>query len=105
MMEKTLVELRSDLARLGLSRRPESAVLEDHLSALFETMRLLVEGDGERRPVSVDDQRAFFERHIEPWVPDLCTALRQTPLANFYLPVSEFTQLFVAIERDSFAIG
>ena len=34
---------------LGLARKPDSAILEDHLSALFETMRLLIEGDGERR--------------------------------------------------------
>lgn len=105
MMEKPLVELRSELARLGLSRKSESALVEDHISALFETMRLLVEGLGERRPSPVEEQQAFFERHIDSWVPDLCTALAQTPLANFYLPVGEFTKLFVAIERDSLAIG
>ena len=104
-MEKTLVELRSELARLGLSRKPESTVLEDHLSALCETMRMLIEGDGERRPAALTDQQGFFERHIVSWVPDFCTALAQTPLANFYRPVGEFTHLFVVIERDSLAIG
>ena len=105
MMEKPLVELRDDLAALGLSRRPSSTMLEDHVAALFETMRLLIEGDAERRPADVADQKRFFERHIEPWLGDLCTALKQTPLANLYRPVGEFTELFVAIERDSFAIG
>jgi hypothetical protein len=38
-------------------------------------------------------------------VPDLCTALKQNELANFYRPVGEFTESFVAIERDSLAIG
>lgn len=105
MMGKPLVELRSELARLGLSRKPESTVVEDHLSALCETMRLLIEGDGECRPGALTEQKGFFERYLDSWVPDLCTALKQTPLANFYRPVGEFTELFVAIERDSLAIG
>lgn len=104
MMEKPLVGLRDDLARLGLARRPDSTVLEDHVSALFETMRLLIEGRDERRPTSLTEQKGFFEAHIASWVPDLCTALKQSPLANYYRPVSEFAELFVAVERDSFAI-
>ncbi len=104
MMEKPLVGLRDDLARLGLARRPESTVLEDHVSALFETMRLLIEGRDDRRPANLTDQKGFFEAHIAGWIPDLCTALKQSPLANFYRPVSEFLELFVAVERDSFAI-
>jgi TorA maturation chaperone TorD len=105
MMEKPLVGLRDDLARLGLGRKAESQVVEDHVAALFETMRLLIEGAADRAPASLSDQKGFFERHISGWVPDLCTALKQNPLANFYRPVSEFTESFVAIERDSFAIG
>ena len=105
MMEKPLVELRTDLAALGLSRKPSSSLLEDHVAALFETMRLLIEGEGTRAPGTIAEQKRFFERHIAPWVDDLCTALKQSPLANFYRPVGEFTELFVAIERDSFAIG
>ena len=104
MMEKPLVELRTDLAALGLSRKPSSSLLEDHVAALFETMRLLIEGEGTRAPGTLAEQKRFFERHIAPWVDDLCTALKQSPLANFYRPVGEFTESFVAIERDSFAI-
>jgi TorA maturation chaperone TorD len=105
MMEKPLVELRKDLARLGLARKPASTLLEDHLASLCETMRLLIEGDGDRRPAPVEDQRWFFDRHLATWIPDLCTALTQNALANFYRPVGEFTESFVAIERDSLAIG
>lgn len=104
MMEKPLVELRDDLARLGLARKSDTAMVEDHLSALCETMRLLIEGNGERRPATLADQKSFFERHLDPWIGDLCTALKQSPLANFYRPVGEFTELFMAIERDSLAI-
>ena len=104
MMEKPLVELREDLLRLGVARRPDSAMVEDHVSALCETKRLLIEGTGSRRPVAPAEQRAFFERHLASWIGDLCTALRQSPLANLYRPVGEFTELFMAVERDSLAI-
>ena len=105
MMEKPLVELRRDLAALGLARRPESAQLEDHLSALFETMRLLIEGDSTRSPSDLTIQKGFFETHMATWVFDLCTALVECPLANFYRPVAQFVDSFMALERDSFAIG
>ena len=43
MMERPLAELRAELRGCeGLARRAEVVMLEDHLSALFETMRLLV---------------------------------------------------------------
>ena len=104
MMEKPLVELRLDLAKLGLGRRPESTQVEDHLSALFEAMRLLIEGDPARPPSKLIIQKGFFETHVGSWVFDLFSSLKESPLANFYRPVAEFAELFMALERDSFAI-
>jgi len=60
MMEKPLAELRATLATLGLARREGVNLLEDHVAALFETMRMLIAGNGERPPASVAQQRAFF---------------------------------------------
>jgi TorA maturation chaperone TorD len=57
MMEKPLAELRATLSTLGLGRRPGVTMVEDHVAALFETMRLLIAGDGERAPRPVSDQR------------------------------------------------
>jgi TorA maturation chaperone TorD len=104
MMEKPLVELRRDLAALGLARKPESTQVEDHISALFETMRLLIEGDSTRPPANLSVQKGFFATHIGTWVFDLCAALKNCSLANFYRPVAEFAELFMALERDSLAI-
>ena len=48
MMEKPLADVRAALARLGLGRRPGVSLVEDHLAALLETMRILVAGqDGD----------------------------------------------------------
>lgn len=105
MMEKPLVKLRADLAALGLGRLPQSSQLEDHAAALCETMRRLIEGGEERAPAPIDTQRGFFVQHLQPWIFDCCDAIKTHSLANFYARVAEFAESFMAIERDSFAIG
>ena len=67
MMDRPLAELRATLAAMGLARRPGVTMVEDHLSALCETMRLLVAGDSAMPPQPVEAQRTFFERQIAPW--------------------------------------
>lgn len=104
MMEKPLAELRTTLAELGLARDPGVTMLEDHLAAVFETMRILIAGRGDRRPVPAADQRAFFASHIAPWVFICCDAIQQCLVANYYRRVAEFVSLFLAIERDSLAM-
>ena len=104
MMDKPLVELRAELSALGLARRAEITMLEDHLSALCETMRLLVAGQHDRKPVPVATQRAFFERHIASWVFACCAAIRECALANYYVRVAEFTEQYMALDRDALAM-
>ena len=104
MMETPLVHVRAALARLDLARRPGVTLVEDHLASLFETMRILIAGDNDRRPVAVAEQRGFFTAHIEPWVFRCCNAIQQSPVANYYRRVAQFTDSYVAVERDSFAI-
>jgi TorA maturation chaperone TorD len=104
MMERPLVELRSDLAGLGLARRPDVAMVEDHLSALCETMRLLIAGHDDREPAPVATQRAFFERHIAPWVFACCTAMKRCTIANYYQRVAEFAEQYIALDRDALAM-
>jgi TorA maturation chaperone TorD len=103
--EKPLVAVRSDLARLGLARLAGSTIYEDHLSVLCETMRMLVAGNGDREPSEIAVQRAFFDRHLAPWIFVCCDAICQCPLANYYRRVAEFTHSYMAVERDSLAIG
>jgi len=104
MLERPLAELRGALAALGLGRRRDVVMLEDHLSALFETMRLLVVGEGDRRPASVAVQRAFFERHIGSWAFLCCGAIRESSIANYYACVAELTGQFMALDRDALAM-
>jgi len=104
MMERPLVELRSDLAALGLARRAEVTMLEDHLSALCETMRLLIAGGPGTAATDISVQRAFFAQHVSPWVFDCCNAIRESAIANYYVHVAEFTDKFMALDRDALAM-
>jgi TorA maturation chaperone TorD len=99
-----LAELRSELARLGLSRQAGVSLFEDHLAAVLETMRVLVAGGPGVEPRPLGEQSAFFARYVSSWVPRCCAAIIALPIANYYRRVAEFTGFFVAIERDSFAI-
>jgi TorA maturation chaperone TorD len=99
-----LIDIRAALAKLGLARQSGVSVYEDHLASVCETMRALITGAGHREPFAFAEQREFFESHVKPWVFKCCAAIQNSPVANYYRRVAEFTQLFMAIERDSFAI-
>ena len=101
---RPLAEVRAALSELGLARRPGSSEYEDHLAVLFETMRMLVGGDGERPPVEIAQQRTFFDRHLASWVSDCCTAIVESPVAIYYRRVAQFSSCFVALERESLAM-
>ena len=104
MMERPLAELRGALARLGLARRPDAPTVEDHLSALCETMRILIAGQGAVPPADLALQRTFFEQQIATWAPECCAAIASCPLAVYYRRVAQFSLCFLALERDSFAM-
>jgi TorA maturation chaperone TorD len=104
MMDRPLVEVRATLARAGLAPRPETTMLEDHLSALCEAMRALITGQGLGAPASLPTQREFFENHMAPWVFACCNAIGDFPVANYYARVAQFAGQYMALERDSFAI-
>ena len=104
MMEKPLADLRGELDGLGLARKGAATMLEDHLAALCETMRIMIAGVGDRAPSSMMEQRNFFQKRLLPWIFDCCAAIEKSSLANYYRRVAEFTTLFMALERDSIAM-
>jgi TorA maturation chaperone TorD len=99
-----LVQIRDSLAQLKLVRQAGVTVFEDHMAAVLETMRVLITGLGQPEAFAFDVQREFFNRNIDPWVDFCCNAICVKPLANYYLRVAQFTDSFMAVERDSFAM-
>jgi TorA maturation chaperone TorD len=104
MHDRSLVQLRAELGALGIARQAHASLTEDHLGPLLETMRLLVAGQSGHAAASIAAQRAFFARWIDSWADRCCAAIEDRAIANYYRRVAECTKVFLAIERDSFAI-
>ena len=102
--DRPLAGLRAELAALGVARLPHATLTEDHLGPLLETMRFLIAGDALTRPAPVAAQAAFFGRWLHDWPHRCCAAIGSSAIANYYRRVAECTEMFLAIERDSFAI-
>ena len=99
--EKPLVELRDDLAALGLERPPEVLETEDHIANLCEVMRYLIAGD-DLAVSNLTTQQRFFSAHLRPWAERLFDMIVAHPRADFYRAVASFARDFVAIEAQGF---
>ena len=95
--DRHLLTLRNTLRAWGVGRQERVFEAEDHVSALFEGMRWLIE---QGRPL--EEQRAFFETYIDSAVPLFCTAINSSPTAEFYRRAGEFTRAFVEVEKEAF---
>ena len=99
--EKPLVQLRDDLAALGLARSEQMPETEDHVAYLFEVMRYLIAGD-DVAVSNLSRQAEFFSRHLQPWLDAMCAAVAAHPRAAFYARLAQLTQVFASIEAQGF---
>lgn len=99
--EKPLVDLRRDLAALGLERGSGVLETEDHIATLCEVMRYLIAGD-DVGVCNLATQRRFFDAHLRPWTEALCAAIATSPRADFYRALAAFTRDFFAVEVQAF---
>jgi TorA maturation chaperone TorD len=96
---KPLVDLRSDLERLGLERPASVSETEDHLASLCEVMRYLIAGD-DAGVSNLGAQQRFFNAHLRGWIEPFCELLAAHPRADFYRAVAAFTADFCAVEAQ-----
>jgi TorA maturation chaperone TorD len=99
--EKPLVQLRDDLAALGLVRDASMPETEDHVACLFEVMRYLIAGD-DVAVCNLTQQAAFFSRHLQPWLSQMCQAIAAHPRAGFYARLAGLTEAFFSVESQGF---
>lgn len=99
-----LVQLRHDLARLRLARAPGAGESEDHLGALCETMRVLIQGVPGAGRQALLAQKQFFEAHIRPWYAACLADIAQAEGANFYRVVAAVADAFLSIEAQAFSV-
>lgn len=97
LMDRSLVALRTDLARLAITRCDDNKEPEDHASALCEVMALLADPtDG----VSLAEQRSFLLMHMEPWMGRLFHDIATAKSADFYRAVAALGSAFLAVEQS-----
>lgn len=101
LMEKPLAALREDLARLGLARDESMPESEDHVSALCEVMRYLIES-GDAVIGGLSNQREFFMTHLQPWVMQMCDVVIEHPRAELYAEVARLAKQFFEVELQAF---
>lgn len=93
LMDKPLARLRDDLRGLGLQRAHGATELEDHLGALCEAMRALIETGR-----SAEVQRDFFSRHLAGWSGRCLRDIASCPDADFYRTFAAFAHAFLEQE-------
>lgn len=102
--EKPLALLRQDMTRQGLARADTVFEPEDNIASLMEMMGAMIVGRF-GGPTSLDDQKAFFNKHIGPWAGHFFGDLEGAENSVFYAPVGTVGRIFMEIEAEGFRLG
>lgn len=100
--ERPLSRLRTDLAELGIERVANNSEPEDHAAILCEIMAGFAEG---RFVASFNAQRAFFEKHLAPWIGRLFADIESSENVTFYRAVGALGCAFIDIETEAFTFA
>jgi TorA maturation chaperone TorD len=98
---RPLARLRQDLAQLGIERKDGRSEPEDHAAILCEVMALVTGGEIEAPPGA---DRAFFEKHMAPWMGRFFADLERARAADLYTRVGALGRVFFEIETEAFAL-
>ena len=99
--EKPLATLRNDMTRLRITRAENVFEPEDNIASLCEMMAGQITGRF-GRPVGLDQQKEFYNRHIGPCAEHLFADLEGAKASVFYATVGAIGRAFMEIERDAF---
>ncbi len=99
--EKPLALLRKDMLAARITRAPNTFEPEDNIASLFEMMAGIITGRfGE--VASLDQQAAFFNKHVGSWAGHFFSDLEAAKSSVFYAPVGSAGKAFIEIEREAF---
>lgn len=99
--EKPLASLRSDMARLRITRAENVYEPEDNIASLMEMMGGMIIGRF-GTPATLNEQQAFFAKHIGPWATHFFTDLEGAKASVFYASAGSVGRQFMEIEREAF---
>jgi TorA maturation chaperone TorD len=95
--DRHLVALREHLVAWGLARHDSVFEIEDHVSAVCDVMRWLIERE---RPL--EEQQAFFHDFVYTGVGTFCDAIDARATTAFYKAVAGVARAFLAVEKEAF---
>lgn len=95
--DRHLVALRERFAEWGLGRRGGIFETEDHISAVCDGMRWLIEHGR-----SLAGQREYFVEYVDVALSSFCTAIKRAPSAHFYARAATLALAFHVVEKDAF---
>jgi TorA maturation chaperone TorD len=102
--EKPLAALRNDMSARGLSRAPNVFEPEDNIASLMEMMGAMIVGRF-NTPVSLAEQKTFFNKHIGPWAAHFFADLEGAKNSVLYASVGAVGRAFMEIEAEGFRMG
>ena len=102
--EKPLASLRADMAARGITRAPNVYEPEDNIASLMEMMAGMIAGRF-GSPASLDQQRAFFGKHIGPWATHFFSDLEGAKNSVLYASVGAVGKALMEIEREAFRLA
>lgn len=100
LMERPLIELRQELHKLGVEREERMSEPEDHAGVICQIMALVLTD----LECNFQQQREFFQRHIEPWLGRLFMDLQEASSASFYRAVGALGEEFLQLEERYYAM-
>lgn len=99
--EKPLASLRSDMAARTMTRAPNVYEPEDNIASLMEMMAGMIVGRF-GQAATLDDQKAFFNKHIAPWAGHFYSDLEAAKNSILYASLGSVGREFMNIEREAF---
>ncbi|WP_170381430.1 TorD/DmsD family molecular chaperone [Ruegeria atlantica] len=99
--EKPLAQLRNDMAARGITRAQNVYEPEDNIASLMEMMAGMIVGRF-GAPASLEDQKAFWNKHIGPWATHFYSDLEAAENSVLYASVGTAGRVFMEIEREAF---
>ncbi len=97
--DRHLLALREHLVSWGLVRREAVFEVEDHVSAVCDVMRWLIEHD---RPLEV--QLSFFDDFVYTGIATFCDMIEASAATSFYRAVAGLARAFLKVERQAFDV-
>ena len=99
--EKPLAQLRNDMAARGITRAQNVFEPEDNIASLMEMMAGMIVGRF-GAAAALEDQKAFWNKHIGPWATHFYSDLESAENSILYASVGTAGRVFMEIEREAF---